>query len=222
MQNRLIVLGGWAFSPEVLASFSSNDYDPVFVDINLLMQDLVCDGALRQDWQQRLKDEFLQKVQKPEDSSIVGWSTGSMLALSLADTVQCNTITCISGCLSFTAHETNPMGWHPTVINRMIKKLQTKRDVVLGDFYKQCGLTESAVETALKKSALYSTDMLCAGLIFLRDARVRIPGTSGHTSIKIIHGEKDVIIHPDAGRLIAEKLGCPCEIIEKGGHGFFI
>jgi pimeloyl-ACP methyl ester carboxylesterase len=227
MIDRWIVFGGWALRPEILAPL----FGPgaILIDTNEIMPCLVHDNSLVHDWQDIIAGRILPVV--PEEPwGVAGWSTGSLLAYSLAQKTRPACGVFISATPSFCRRPGFPHGWKPSVLRAMRKELASDPEKVLTEMYSQCGIETSSLALPSPgerrenyKTADISHDeshkRLIAGLNFLEQTDI-LPVKLLPFPALFLHGKADAIIPHAAGKYFCDAAGGTF-IEYDGPHAFF-
>lgn len=159
-------------------------------------------------WQEKFF-ETLRKVTDP-DTTIVAWSTGSLILLPLLSSLEYREAHLYAPCLQFTNSPNNPHGTQMIHLKSMIKALTDNRELTMKKFFRNCGSSD-----AIQSSSSYTTEELKAGLQFLE--RTEIAPHRSNARIKLYHGQKDRIIPHSAGEIVSEELHYPLNQLA-GGH----
>jgi surfactin synthase thioesterase subunit len=212
-----VVLGGWAVAPEILRPVFGVE-GVVYVDVNELTPLLVGPGeVLRPDWRARAVEFLLARGAKVGGFSLAGWSTGAMVAASVAGILRPRGLALLSWAGSFCGGEG---GWSPRVIRRMKRKLAEDPAPVRADFVDRCrDPGDGPIDrTCLEKA--YPAESLGAGLDFLEHYRRDPSADRAGCPVLAFHGRDDKIVLPGAGRASAESAGALFAEF-RGGHLFF-
>lgn len=215
MFNQEIVIGGWSLSPRILEPF----FGPAahYVDSNELVARVIDDdGALVENWP-RVICESIHSSEMVRPYRLIGWSMGAMLAFACARALKPTEIVFLSPTLSFVRRPDYRFGMNPAVLRRMSTSLVADRTGTLSHFQENCGIPGNRVGEFEDDA---DTTILRKGLSFLQLADLRSFTPPG-VPIRILYGEEDRIIPPNASRLFAERCGSPAESVV-GGHAFFI
>jgi pimeloyl-ACP methyl ester carboxylesterase len=211
MADKWLVFGGWGMDPELLRPLFGGS--SIYVDVNLLMP-LLLDGAtLRRDWAGIVERKYAREFKAT--GRIAGWSTGAIVACSLAKRARPSKMILLSATPSFCRREGFRFGWKPGVLVAMRERLAVPHNTVLRDFAAAAGMPpDHAV------FAGYDADILIAGLSFLEQASLLdIASTVNYPSL-VLHGNADVIVPHQAGAALARSVGAQFRLVE-GGHAFF-
>lgn len=227
-----LVFGGWALPPSLLEPLFGPD--AAYIDTNVIMPFLVNDGKLPVDWQNRLF-EIVKKVPgipgKP--FGIAGWSTGAMLAWSLANRLKPVAGVFISATPSFCRRRESGFlfGQKSSMLKSMREQLSIDPEAVLMKFYKQCGMQIDVIkaeapddhvimENQIKLFNKYSYEQLISGLHFLEQSTLLPVNRSSFPSL-FLHGKDDTVIPIDAGRYFHTEAGGTIGEFN-GPHAFFM
>jgi pimeloyl-ACP methyl ester carboxylesterase len=215
-----LVFGGWALPPSLLEPLFGPD--AAYIDTNAIMPYLVNDGKLHSDWQQKLFNIVEKKSVIPDKPfGIAGWSTGAMLAWSIACRLNPAAGVFISATPSFCRRRESGFsyGQKCSVLKSMREQLLIDPEAVLMKFYEQCGMQIDVnndistsrnsnyplnighviIENQIKQFNGYSIDQLISGLHFLEQATL-LPLEMSSFPALFIHGKDDTVIPIDAGR----------------------
>lgn len=135
--------------------------------------------------------------------NLVCWSTGSNLALKQAS-LDFENIILAAPFIRFTDHTPEK------ILKRMIKKFAAEPETVIRDFLSACSCPQIEIPAGADMSKLKD------GLEYLLDSGSGVCAVKGN--IKILHGENDAIVSPEAGRAAASMLGAEYIRIEGCGH----
>jgi pimeloyl-ACP methyl ester carboxylesterase len=211
MSKHTYFFGGWSLSPALLEGHFGQNC--TYIDSNLIMPELF-------DKNNKLKDTWPQVVKKhlhlsdTQHYHLAGWSTGAMIALALASTLQVHSLTLISPTLSFCRREGHRHGTHPSVLRSMREQLQQLPRNVLQKFYLSCGFDET-----FKPVVSYTIEQLTLGLHFLEQVDLtKIVFACSNTII--IHGRNDAIIPYPAAEATAGFCSGTLHCID-AGHAVF-
>lgn len=204
-----VVLGGWAFTPRILAPIFGPD--ATYVDVNRLMPELIEAGHLRADWADVLLQRTVALMAGGDTVRLAGWSTGAIVAAALAGRIgpQCTVL--LSATPSFCARQGFPHGWAPGVLRAMRRRLRRNPAEVLTEFGALCGLADAPV--------CHSAEELIAGLVFLEEAwLLDLPLPS--RNVYVLHGDSDRVVPCAAGDALAVRCASALQTFA-GGHAFF-
>ncbi len=212
MAEPWLVFGGWGFSPEVLRPLFGED--SVYIDTNGIMSFLVENGKLRADWIDIVRAKVRNSA-SVDVRRIAGWSTGAIIACGLALSSPVERVVLLSATPSFCRREGFKIGQRPLVLDRMRKELVMPGNSTLDDF----GVRSGSKSEAFLKTAQGTHDLI-DGLHFLEQVNLlpylkKIPA---HT--QVFHGDKDLIIPHEAGKMLADRIGAHFSLVS-GGHAFF-
>jgi pimeloyl-ACP methyl ester carboxylesterase len=212
MAEPWLVFGGWGFSSEVLwPLFGENS---VYIDTNGIMSFIMENGTLRADW-----IDFVRAKVKNSASvdvcRIAGWSTGAIIACGLALSSPVERVVLLSATPSFCRREGFKIGQRPGVLEGMRKELLKPENSVLDDFRVRSGIK---AETLLK--TVQGTRDLIDGLHFLEQVNLLPNLKKIPADIQVFHGDKDLIIPHEAGKMLADRIGAHFSLLS-GGHAFF-
>jgi pimeloyl-ACP methyl ester carboxylesterase len=215
MVDNWILFGGWALPPAILRPLFVDN--TVYFDANTITPCLVDNDILSADWQQRLYDIVTNELPVTSASlGIAGWSTGAMLAWSLANRIKPAAGVFISATPSFCrCRETGFLfGQKSSILRSMRERLSHDVDAVVRDFREQCGIAENPSDVEH-----FSPDKLVSGLQFLEQATLLPVNRASFPSL-FIHGKHDSIIPAGAGRYFCTQAGGTFAEF-KGPHAFF-
>jgi len=179
MKPSLIMITGWAHgasSMQPLADQLAEDFD-----VQILT------GA-----------QVLAKQSIPDADCIIGWSMGGMLAIELLPAA-CKKLVLISSTAKFCAAEDYPCGVQEKVLRRMIAQLRRNPAAVLEEFYKN-------VRFPRPPQPVEPVEQLAEGLDYLLTADLRSNVPTIGIPVLLLHGEKDLIIPPEASDWLARHL----------------
>jgi len=210
MSSQKVVIGGWGISVDYLKKFLG---EGIYIDVNSLIPQLFDGETLSSDWKEKAIELLKQKI-SDELVTITAWSTGTVFAWLLKDSVQCDSITMISAFPSFCRQEGFRFGMRQSVVQAMRQNLHQDKTKTMRSFFSQCGFAEENMP-----SISYDTKTLTLGLQFLELASI-LPIQKLSTPITFIHGSSDKIVSPRSGKLFAEASGGEWREVE-GGHAVF-
>ncbi len=147
----------------------------------------------------------------PDQTVLVGWSLGAMLALELcAQGYAPAGLVLISGCVSFCRRPDYQLGWPAAVLRGMRQRLRMAPDEVVQDFHRQLLCRrEAACQERLAALLPHGQDpaWLAAGLEYLgrTDLRPLLPRVRAGT-ILVVHGTADRITPPAQAHFLAAHL----------------
>jgi surfactin synthase thioesterase subunit len=209
MLNHWTVFGGWAMPPQVLLPIFS-DFDS-FIDINKLMDNIIINEQLVEDWASKLLPLLFTDNSQP--CYLAGWSTGAIIATALAQIIKPKALILFAPTHSFCRHESHLHGTRPSVLKAMIGEIQIKKDLVLEQFFTRCGIH------SFQSTEDYSVKELQNGLFFLLQVHLSklLPL---ECPVICFHGKNDLIIPIEAGRDISKAIGGTMYEID-GPHAFY-
>jgi surfactin synthase thioesterase subunit len=213
MVDRWVVIGGWGVDPRVLKPLFGTD--TLLLNSTRIAESLIHDRTLVPDWKDALAD-LIVPLLPDKPFGIAGWSTGAIMAWTLAKIVPPAAVVCLSATPSFCRRPGFSHGQHPSMLRTMRKKMADRPAEVLESFYRECGLTNTdrpAPETDLPISSLI------AGLHFLEQASL-FPFEKPDTTALFLHGRQDAVIPSAAGRYFSDQTGGIFEEFD-GPHAFF-
>jgi pimeloyl-ACP methyl ester carboxylesterase len=211
MADKWLVFGGWGMDAGLLRPLFGDS--SIYVDVNPLMPSLLNGATLRPDWGCIVEREYAREFKAT--GRIAGWSTGAIVACSLAKRVRTSKMVLLSATPSFCRREGFRFGWKPGVLVAMRERLAVPHNTVLGDFVAAAGLPPDYAGRAV-----YSADTLIAGLVFLEQAcLLNIASTVSCPSF-VLHGNRDEIVPHQAGAALARSMGAQFRLVD-GGHAFF-
>lgn len=210
MNNPIVILSGWAVSPTVLEPIFGSK--AVYTDINPLIPSVISQDRLIPDWEKKLKE--LLFPEKINDMTLIGWSTGAIVALAIAPLIDIKKLVLISATPSFCRRENFRFGMRPHLLQSMIDSIKKDKNTVLRQFYSECGFKKISF-----KYTQYSDNQLICGLQFLEQANL-VPLAPLNCPVYCIHGSEDRIVAVGAGKYLCEQIrGNWLQI--KGPHAFF-
>lgn len=166
-------------------------------------------------------EQILEREQAPV--VLLGWSLGGHIALAAAAARPGRVagLVLLSTSTRFLAAKDHP-GASPRALARMRRKLREEPRTVLEDFSLQCfpgAEDHPARRRWVEEACGFDAGTLDAGLAFLEkvDLRGALPPTT--LPSLVVHGDKDLIIPPEAGKALARTLGTDCRMLEGAGHG---
>lgn len=209
MCNQWTVLGGWAISPAILSPIFGNGSR--YIDINRHMSAVVNNSQLIPSWKDYfLSDLFQNSVRTP---FLAGWSTGAIIAATLAPVVKPDLLVLFAPTKSFCRLPSFIYGMRPSILHSMISTLKINKLAVLEQFFINCGLD------SVLHIEDYSVKELQDGLFFLLQAQ--LTGLSQLDCRTLcIHGTEDKIIPIGAGRELCREIGGSMHEFA-GSHAFF-
>lgn len=190
-----LFLSGWACSSAIIPKELHDNI--IFFDSTLWLSDFIKKEFQSNTWKEKLTKK-IQSQCTPE-TTIVSWSTGSILLLSILDELTFKEAHIYTPALSFVKSETNPKGTSRKILDSMCEKIEEDRSKVMERFFKNCGFTEGLEEICLP----YSEQELQAGLRFLKE--VSLPPVKLASNVFLYHGDKDRIIPSSAGEIVAKE-----------------
>jgi pimeloyl-ACP methyl ester carboxylesterase len=211
MADKWLVFGGWGMDAELLRPvFGDNG---IYVDVNPLMPSLLDGATLRPDWACIVEREYARELKAT--SQIAGWSTGAIVACSLARRGRPGKMVLLSATPSFCRREGFKFGWKPGVLVAMRERLAVPHNVVLRDFLAAAGLPPDHAGRAV-----CNADTLIAGLLFLEQAILLGISSEVICPCLVLHGNVDGIVPHQAGAALAHAIGAQFRLVD-GGHAFF-
>jgi pimeloyl-ACP methyl ester carboxylesterase len=213
MPDKWVVFGGWALKPDLLRPlFGDNS---IYVDINDMMPSLVEHGKLRPDWVDttRAKTVF---ADRQADYDLAGWSTGAIVACGLAMTVPVERLVLLSSTPSFCNREGFTFGQRPGVLDVMRRGLMKPGNNVVDDFGIRSGISGAA-----QIKLAHDPKNLVDGLHFLEQVNLLPILKRVEAVTRVFHGDKDPIVQPEAGKMLAEAIGAQFSLVP-GRHAFFM
>lgn len=209
MLNLWTVLGGWASPPQELSPIFGDNAS--FFDINKLMNNIIINEKLVEDWENKLLPLLFTGNSQP--CYLAGWSTGAIIAVAMAQIIKPKALILFAPTHSFCRHEPHLHGTRPSVLKTMISELQIKKDTVIEQFFTRCGI-HSYLSTED-----YSVKELQNGLFFLLQVHLSklLPL---ECPVICFHGKDDLIIPIEAGRDISKAIGGTMYEID-GPHAFY-
>ena len=211
MNSIWTVLGGWGIAPEILSPVFGPDSH--YIDTNILMEEIIENGHLRQDWRDRCA--ALLRPHLNSSPLLAGWSTGALIALGCAPRLSISALIIISGTPSFCCTPDFPFGTSSRILRLMRKRLSTSKEAVLHEFRALCGLPPSSTF-----DIPWSAPTLIDGLHALEQITFATP-PSLPCSPLFIHGTNDAIISPEGGEYFYNALGGTLVTLE-AQHACFI
>ncbi len=197
-------LTGWSLPPSY---FTTRD-DTTVIDSTELIATLFDESSGDTTFNSSLLEWFQTNYSAID--SITGFSLGAILTIQLAQQIEFARITLLAPALTFISRAEHPSGIHPRILARMIRAIDTKCDIVLRDFDKNCG-----IEQPIERN--YSKDSLKTGLQFLQWVNLPAVPLLGNPEITIVHGLNDQIIPLSS----CEKVSLICNTVidtTTGGH----
>jgi pimeloyl-ACP methyl ester carboxylesterase len=185
----------------------------IYVDVNPLMPSLLDGATLRRDWAGIVERKYAREFKAT--GQIAGWSTGAIVACSLAKRVRPSKMILLSATPSFCRREGFRFGWKPAVLVAMRERLAVPHNTVLRDFMAAAGLPPTHAGRAG-----YSADTLIAGLVFLEQASLLGIASTVNCPSLVLHGNADGIVPHHAGAALAHTIGAQFQLVD-GGHAFF-
>ena len=202
---KTLVLGGFGVDAGILRASCGEDAS--YCDGTALAASCIVEGKLRSDW------IAMAAARIGPVESLVGWSTGAILALAVAPLLLPTRLTLLAPTPSFCRRDGWTFGTRPRILAAMRDAIRADRDAAIAAFCQTAGVSPQWATVA-------DEETLCAALSFLEqaDLRTRIHAPAVHC--RVFLGTEDVVVPPDASRFSAQSLGA--ELHEhRGGHGFF-
>ncbi|MBN1130554.1 MAG: alpha/beta fold hydrolase [Chitinispirillaceae bacterium] len=213
MVERWVVLGGWAVDAAVLAPIFPSS--AILINSCSVIPRLLDNNVLRIDW----KEALIERCGLPFPlgrCGIAGWSTGAMLAYTLARATHPAACVLISATPSFCRTKDFPFGHKPSVVRAMREGVRHAPDNTVNAFRAKCGLPR--VTTPVQAAPLPYGNLI-AGLHFLEQAALfpldRLPCPT-----LVLHGSEDAIVPVRAGCFLSERINGTFALFE-GPHAFF-
>lgn len=159
MDEQWLVFGGWAVAPDILRPLFGDK--SIYIDINEMMQFLFDGEELSENWS-NIVIEKVNEYLTMDIAGIAGWSTGAIIACTLAQRLAVKKLVLLSATPSFCRRVGFRFGQRPATIRAMIHKLKEKENSIVREFFLQCGWNENEMQI---KS--YNEQVLINGLRFL-------------------------------------------------------
>jgi len=210
--DQVVVLGGWGVDTDVLRPVFGDDAR--YIDTTALLPHLVTCNTIHPDWPV-ITARILEPYRSP-GFVLAGWSTGALLAYGAAPFLSPSRLQLASATLSFCRTASFRHGMRPSVIAAMKYRLKSTPQNVLDEFSVNCGFPE---KTSQKKN-IRNTTALVDGLTFLEQAQLGAQPVP-ECRITMLHGNRDRIIPPEAGRIMSSHCGAGFTLLE-GPHACFI
>jgi pimeloyl-ACP methyl ester carboxylesterase len=210
-----IVFGGWAVDAAILKPVFSDNSD--FIDVNPIMPLLMESEILRSDWRNCLLDSIESRIpDKP--FGIAGWSTGAMLAWSVASLIKPVAGVFLSATPSFCRRRESGFlyGRKRSVLIQMRENLAVNPEQTVRNFLTNCGIQNEPGDS----QTACIPNQLIAGLHFLEQASL-LPVEKPSFPLLFLHGTDDAIIPAKAGGYFSTKAGGTF-VEHNGPHAFFI
>jgi pimeloyl-[acyl-carrier protein] methyl ester esterase len=165
----------------------------------------------------------------PQQSIVMGWSLGGLVALQLATQIRMDALILISSTPKFVAGEHWPAGMAPPVFEQFVARLHSDFAGTVQDFLSlQVRGDKHAPETlrVLKARLLQHPPQeraLDLGLKLLRDSDLRAALPDIHARTLLMAGEHDRITPPAAGQYLAAQLPqAQLNVMRRAGHAPFL
>lgn len=211
MHERHLFIGGWSLPPTLLYKCFGIEF--TYIDCNLIVPELFDKQYnLYKSWPEIVKNQL--SLSSNERYHLAGWSTGAIVAFSLASILPVISLTLISPTLSFCRKDGYRTGAHPKVLRTMREHLRSDPDDVLSKFHTSCGF-----KSTIYSSTPYTIEQLTCGLHFLEQADCT-KTTPSFTNALLFHGSDDTIIPLKAAEMVAERCGSTLHILT-GSHAVF-
>lgn len=199
-----LFLSGWACDSFILPP----NVAATFFDTTKEIQCCVDGDTLLPNWKKLLKEKITPLTSK--DTTIVSWSTGSMILLALLEEIPFKECFIYAPALRFIESSKNPKGTKEIHLQAMIDAIDTGRDLTMKKFFRNAGAKELH-----DVSSSYSNHELKTGLLFLKSIEIRPTNLS--EKVHLFHGIKDRIIPFSAGEIVAQEGKSEITTLE-GGH----
>ncbi len=209
MCNQWTVLGGWAISPAILSSIFGNE--SYYVDINRHIDAVVNNSRLIPDWKDYFLSDLFQSF--PRTRFLAGWSTGAIIAATLAPVIKPDLLVLFAPTKSFCKQPSFIHGLRPKILHSMISALEIDKIAVLEQFFANCGVDP------IQQIEDYSVKELQNGLFFLLQAQLNNLSRLNCRTL-CFHGTEDRIIPIGAGRELCREIGGSMHEFV-GSHAFF-
>ncbi|MFW6220850.1 MAG: alpha/beta fold hydrolase [Fibrobacterota bacterium] len=212
MNTETLVLGGWACPPSILKPLFG---DCRYIDINYYATRLIESGSLMYNWPEKLIDAMDPPC--GAITTLVGWSTGAIMALGLAPILHPSRTILLSATRSFCRRDDFRFGMPEKMVRGMIQGLKSDREKTLGQFFRNCGFKPPYPDTTA-----YTTQQLSDGLVLLTQISLPLSDLCHYDEPPLLlHGKDDRIIPCKAGEKLGEQLKAPFKCFQ-GGHAFFL
>ncbi len=208
--SKAIVFGGWALGPEILKPVFGESAS--YIDVNHLVSALFNCETLVENWPEKVIS-ILQLTDKVD--CLVGWSTGAMFAFALARKMNVDRLILLSATPSFCRNGTFKFGTRPSVLDQMIRNIDSDPVPTLSSFIERCGLDPQKIDFDR-----YSSEQLKKGLKFLKQADLH-PLAPLPLKPLFLHGREDEIIPWDASVYFSRETGGVHHELA-GSHTFFL
>ena len=148
----------------------------------------------------------------PGPVTLVGWSTGAMVALETTAAFPDNIdrLILFSATPKFCADDTWEHGIPAANVRAMIASLRRDPETVLRGFFKLAArperLNAAGYEEKIKAALVHGMRPLTNQLRYLMTADWRLPVSSIQVPVTLIHGQQDALIPPAASVWMADKL----------------
>lgn len=199
-----IFLSGWACSQAIIPENIAEKVH--FFDTTRIISS--CINSTESNFEETLLSNLQQLC--TSDSTIVSWSTGSLILLPLLHKLEFKEALIYAPALSFIRSEENPMGAKERFLDSMIENLNEHRELTMKKFFRNCALQDGH-----NYSDSYTSDELINGLKYLKQIQVKAPLI--HDKATLYHGKSDKIIPFSAGEIASKESGLPLIALE-GGH----
>lgn len=164
--------------------------------------------------------EAARKMQPPV--AIIGWSLGGMIALEAAAEYPdlFSHVVLISSCAVFCRKSDYEFGTDPSVVQAMLRRLETNPEEVLKGFRSKAFSASSADAVP---SAAIGQEELRDGLRYLIAADLRPRLQSFPVPLLLIHGVQDRVISWRSAEFVQQLVpGSSLRLIEKGDHAMLM
>ncbi len=214
---RPVAIGGWAVGPEIMRGILGGE-EMVLVDVNE-MAPLLVDGSggLMPDWRRRASEFLHDGCAAREGCVIMGWSTGALVAASVARQIGSSRTVLLSAAGS--APEEGG-AWPRRVLSRMRSRLREDTRKVVGEFASLCRDDRDGRVEESWFGDRYTAGALLAGLDFLEHYRYDPASDRSAGPVIAFHGRGDRVAPVESGRIFGAVVGARFVELE-GGHMFF-
>ncbi len=213
MDNKWLVLGGWAINPDILRPILGNK--STYLDVNEYIPDVIDNDSIAKNWADIITEKIFPFFAK-DFIGVVGWSMGAIIACAISQRLNAKKMVLVSATPSFCRRDGFKFGQRSQALRSMRDELLKSPDIVLKNFCKRCEFPSDMSVPFTKY-----LQNLSAGLFFLEHCNlldelkfIKIPAL-------VVHGKDDAIIPLAAGKSVADLINGRFSSFS-GGHAFFL